>query len=68
MCRLLVQPGSVDTLEREEADAEGFPLWLKQTRKWSLAELKIIIIKKKNPKTTNKPNLNKILNKTDIKI
>lgn len=65
MFRVLVQPESVDTLEREEADAEKFPLRLKQTRKWSLAELKN---KTKQKKTTNKPNLNKILNKTDIKI
>lgn len=57
MGRLLGQPDSADTPERGEADAGAFPLWVKQTRKWSLAELKKYI-----------PNLNKILNKTDIKI
>lgn len=58
MRRQLGQPDSADTPERERAGAGEFPLWVKRTRKWSLAELKKKII----------PNLNKILNKTDIKI
>lgn len=49
MGRLLAQPESADIPERE-ADAEAFPLWVKQTRKWSLVELttKATTIKKKN--------------------
>lgn len=33
MGRLLDRPDSADTLERGEADAGAFPLWVKQTRK-----------------------------------
>lgn len=69
MGRLLAQPESADIPERE-ADAEAFPLWVKQTRKWSLVELttKATTIKKKKLSKTQKPNLNKILNKTNIKM
>lgn len=60
MGRLLAQPESADIPERE-ADAEAFPLWVKQTRKWSLVELttKATTTKKplKNTKTKSQQNL-----------
>jgi len=40
MGRLPGQPDTADRPERAEPDAGAFLLWVKQTRKWSLAELK----------------------------
>jgi len=63
MGRLLAQPESADIPERE-ADAEAFPLWVKQTRKWSLVEL---TTKATTTKKTSQKHKNQISTKSLIK-